>query len=143
MCGDEFRDEGGPLCLGSNDPMAAVRLYIDAFNTGDAKAMAAVCSDLMQILDGMAPHVWQGPTATEDWFRDVLTEGEHLGASGYHITLDEPRHVDVTDNHAYTAPVWPVSGSPTGFPVAASHSRTVWSAPPEAMRVPSGPVQDV
>ena len=31
----------------------------------------------------------------------MLTEGKHLGASGYHITLDEPRHVDVTDNHAY------------------------------------------
>ena len=42
--------------------MAAVRQYIDAFNTGDAEAMAAVCSDPMQILDGMAPHVWQGPT---------------------------------------------------------------------------------
>jgi len=81
--------------------MAAVRQYIDAFNTGDAEAMAAVCSDPMQILDGMAPHVWQGPTATEDWYRDVLTEGDHLRASGYHITLDEPRHVDVTDNHAY------------------------------------------
>jgi len=62
-----------------NDPMASVRLYIDTFNNGDAKAMAAVCSDPMQILDGMAPHIWQGPTATEDWYRDVLTEGEHLG----------------------------------------------------------------
>ena len=39
---------------------------------------------------------------------------------------------------ADTGPVWPVSGSPTGFPVAASHSRTVWSAPPEAMRVAVG-----
>ena len=67
-----------------NDPMASVRLYIDTFINGDAKAMAAVCSDPMQILDGMAPHIWQGPTATEDWYRDVLTEGEHLGASGYH-----------------------------------------------------------
>jgi hypothetical protein len=85
----------------SNDPMAAVRLYVDAFNNGDGQAMAAICSDPMQILDGMAPHVWQGPTASEDWYSDVLIEGQHLGASGYHITLDEPRHVDVTDNHAY------------------------------------------
>ena len=84
-----------------NDPMAAVRQYIDAFNNGDAKAMAAICSDPMQILDGMAPHVWQGPTATEDWYSDVLTEGKHLGTSDNHITLAEPRHVDTTDNHAY------------------------------------------
>lgn len=85
----------------SNDPMAAVAQYVDAFNRGDAEAMAAACADPMQILDGMAPHVWQGPTATEDWWRDVLTEGEHVGASGYQITLGEPRHVDVAGDHAY------------------------------------------
>ena len=34
--------------------------------------------------------------------------------------------------------MWPVSGWPTGWPVAASHSRTVLSALPEAIRVPSG-----
>ncbi|MGO8937373.1 MAG: YybH family protein [Mycobacterium sp.] len=85
----------------SNDPMAAVLQYVDAFNTGDPKAMAAACADPIQILDGMSPHVWQGPTAAEDWWRDVLTEGEHLGASGYHISLGEPRHVDVTGDYAY------------------------------------------
>ena len=87
--------------LSSNDPMAAVRRYVDTFNNGDVKAMAATCAEPMQILDGMSPHVWQGPTAAEDWWRDVLTEGEHLGASGYHITLGEPRHVDVTGDYAY------------------------------------------
>ncbi|WP_329203135.1 nuclear transport factor 2 family protein [Streptomyces sp. NBC_01435] len=85
----------------SNDPMAAVVQYVDGFNHGDVTAMAATCADPMQILDGMAPHVWQGPTASEDWWRDVLTEGEHVGASGYHITLGDPRHVDVTSDHAY------------------------------------------
>ncbi|MFD5192602.1 nuclear transport factor 2 family protein [Streptomyces sp. NPDC058357] len=83
------------------DPMTAVVQYVDGFNHGDVKAMAATCADPMQNLDGMAPHVWQGPTASEDWWRDVLTEGEHVGASGYHITLGEPRHVDVTSDHAY------------------------------------------
>lgn len=87
--------------LSSNDPMAAVRRYVDTFNNGDVKAMAATCAEPMQILDGMSPHVWQGPKAAEDWWRDVLTEGEHLGASGYHITLGEPRHVDVTGDYAY------------------------------------------
>ncbi len=85
----------------SNDPMAAVHQYVDAFNNGDKSAMAAACADPMQILDGMSPHVWQGPTASDDWYADVLAEGEHLGASGYHITLDEPRHADATDEHAY------------------------------------------
>jgi hypothetical protein len=67
----------------------------------DPRAMAEICADPMQILDGMSPHVWQGPTASEDWYGDVLTEGAHVGASGYHITLGEPRHVDVTGDNAY------------------------------------------
>ena len=66
----------------SDDPMGAVRQYLDAFNNGDPNGMAAACADPMQILDGMPPHVWQGPTANDDWYRDVLTEGEHLGAAG-------------------------------------------------------------
>ncbi|WP_235654074.1 hypothetical protein [Mycolicibacterium houstonense] len=44
-----------------DDPMAAVRRYVDAFNRADVDALAAACADPMQILDGMAPHVWQGP----------------------------------------------------------------------------------
>jgi hypothetical protein len=80
----------------SNDPMAAVHRYVDAFNSGDEKAMAAACADPMQILDGMSPHVWQGPTASADWYADALAEGDHLGVTDYHIGLGEPRHVDIT-----------------------------------------------
>jgi ketosteroid isomerase-like protein len=60
--------------------MAAVRQYVDAFNSGDEQAMAAACADPMQILDGMSPHVWQGPTAAQDWWRDASAEAEHAGA---------------------------------------------------------------
>jgi ketosteroid isomerase-like protein len=84
-----------------NDPMAAVNAYIAAFNKGDAKAMAATCANPMSILDGMAPHVWHGPTACEDWYRDVLIEGEHLDAVGYAVTLGKPRHVNITGDAAY------------------------------------------
>jgi ketosteroid isomerase-like protein len=84
-----------------SDPMAAVRAHAEAFNQGDPKALAATCADPLQILDGMAPHVWQGPTAIEDWYRDVLTEGEREGASGYRLTVGEPRHVNVTGDTAY------------------------------------------
>lgn len=83
------------------DPMAAVRQYIDSFNKGDAKAMTARCDITMSILDGLAPHAWQGPKATEDWHRDVLVAGDHEGAVDYVVTLDEPRHVDVTEDRAY------------------------------------------
>jgi ketosteroid isomerase-like protein len=81
--------------------MVAVLQYVDAFNNGDSEAMAAACADPMQILDGMSPHVWHGPTASQDFWSDVLRAREHLGASGYRVTLDEPRHVDVTGEYAY------------------------------------------
>ena len=52
--------------------MAEILRYIDAFNRGDGEGMAAAFAVPGVILDGMPPHVWQGPTATQDWYRDVL-----------------------------------------------------------------------
>lgn len=83
------------------DPVSAVRQYIEGFNKADAKAMAAMCANPMSILDGMAPHVWHGPSATQDWYRDVLIEGEHLGAKEYQVTLGKPLHANVTGDAAY------------------------------------------
>jgi hypothetical protein len=51
--------------MSTKDPMAAVHQYIDGFNKGDAKVMAATFAVPGSILDGMARHVWQGPTATQ------------------------------------------------------------------------------
>lgn len=87
--------------MNTNDPLAALHLYIDGFNKGDAKVMAATFAVPGSILDGMAPHVWQGATATQDWYRDVLVEGERHGASDYFVTLGEPSHNNVTGNSAY------------------------------------------
>lgn len=82
-------------------PAAAVRHYIEGFNKGDTKAMAAMCAVPLSILDGMAPHLWHGPTAAEDWYRDAMVEGEHLGAAGYFVTLGEPMHNNITGDSAY------------------------------------------
>jgi ketosteroid isomerase-like protein len=87
--------------MSTEDPLAAVHQYIDGFNNGDANLMAATFADPATILDGMAPHVWHGPTATQDWYRDALAEGEHLGVSGYLITLGEPLHNDFIGDSAY------------------------------------------
>ncbi len=83
------------------EPANAVQNYIDAFNRGDAEGMAACFAEQGSILDGMAPHLWTGPTATSDWYRDVLIEGEHLDAGEYHATLAEPRHNDISGDSAY------------------------------------------
>ncbi|HKP29972.1 MAG TPA: nuclear transport factor 2 family protein [Gemmatimonadales bacterium] len=87
--------------MGTETPILAVQRYLDAFNRGDVKTMAATFAVPGQILDGMAPHVWQGPAATEDWYRDVLIEGREHGASGYMVTIGEPLHHDVTGDSAY------------------------------------------
>ena len=83
------------------DPVAAVRQYIDAFNKGDGGAMASTFAVPGSILDGMAPHVWQGPTASQDWYRDVLTEAKQHGASDYSVTLGKPLHNNTTGDSAY------------------------------------------
>lgn len=87
--------------MSTDTPLAAIHRYIEAFNAGDAAAMAATFTDQGSILDGMAPHSWQGPSAATDWYRDVLAEGERHGASGHAVTLDEPLHDDVTGDAAY------------------------------------------
>jgi hypothetical protein len=88
--------------MATTDPLAAVHQYINDFNKGDGEAMAATFAVPGFILDGMAPHVWDGPTASQDWYRDVLIEGErHHGASDYFVTLGEPLHNNITDDSAY------------------------------------------
>lgn len=85
----------------SDSPLAAVQAYLDAFNADDPLTMSAAFAADGSILDGMAPHLWLGPTAAADWYRDVLAEGEHLGASGYHVSIGEPVHNDTTGDAAY------------------------------------------
>ncbi len=87
--------------MDATDPVAAVRAYIDAFNRGDVEAMAEMFAVPGSILDGMTPHVWQGPTAARDWYADVLIESEQHGASNHGVVVGEPQHNNVSGNNAY------------------------------------------
>lgn len=51
------------------NPMVTIRQYINDFNKGEGKAMAESFAIPGFILDGMASHVWQGPTASMNWYR--------------------------------------------------------------------------
>lgn len=82
-------------------PVQVVQAYLDAFNRQDEEGMVACFAVPGVILDGMAPHLWSGPSAARDWWRDVLVEGEHLGAGDYHATVGDPLHNDVTGDDAY------------------------------------------
>lgn len=83
------------------DAISTVHRYIGAFNRGDVQGMAAAFAVPGSILDGMPPHVWSGPTAAEDWYRDVLTNTEKEGASDFFVTVGRPLHLDVTGDAAY------------------------------------------
>ena len=85
----------------ADDPMGAVRQYADALNRNDAAAMAAVFAVPGAILDGMAPHVWQGPTASQDWYRDVLADSQKHGVSEIFVKFGQPLHNDITGDSAY------------------------------------------
>ncbi|HEY4071236.1 MAG TPA: nuclear transport factor 2 family protein [Sphingomicrobium sp.] len=85
----------------AHDPQTAVRNYLNAFNHGDAPGMASCFASPGFILDGMAPHVWDGPSAPLDWYQDVLSEGEHAGASGYAVSIGEPAHNATTGDRGY------------------------------------------
>jgi hypothetical protein len=87
--------------MNTETPLAAVHQYIDAFNRGDTNTMAKTFDVTGQILDGLPPHAWQGPTATLDWYKDVMMESELLGATNYFVTLNDPLHNSVTNDRAY------------------------------------------
>lgn len=83
------------------DALSTVHRYIDAFNKGDVKEMAAAFTVPGSILDGMPPHVWHGTTAAEDWYRDVLINTKREGASDFFVTVGQPRHIEITGDAAY------------------------------------------
>jgi len=83
------------------DPLSTIHRYIDAFNEGDVKGMAAAFAVPGSILDGMPPHVWSGPTAAEDWYRDVLINTKKEGASDFFVTVGAPQHMEVSGDAGY------------------------------------------
>jgi hypothetical protein len=85
----------------TTEPIATVRHYVASFNNGSVDGMTACFASPGSILDGMAPHLWIGPTAASDWYRDVLIEGEHHGATGYTLTLGDIQRNDITGDRAY------------------------------------------
>ena len=124
-----------PVMQQIGTPLMTVQSYAEAFNCGDAVAMAALFAVPGHILDGMAPHVWSGPSATIDWCRDALAEAEHLGISDFQMTLGTPLHDDVTGDAAYiVAPATltfrvrgqPVTQSGALFTVALRREQGEW-----------------
>ena len=82
-------------------PENVIQRYVEAFNAGDEDGLAACFAVDGFILDGMAPHVWSGPSATRQWFRDALAEAGHLGVTDFHMVLGAPTEQPVSGDSAY------------------------------------------
>jgi ketosteroid isomerase-like protein len=98
---------GGILAAGpaaaseKTDVMASVRQFVDAFNKGDTKTAAAACADQTSIIDEFPPHEWHGAGACSTWMSDYDADAKKNGITDGKVTLDNPRHVDVTADRAY------------------------------------------
>ena len=90
-----------PTRTHAETPSAVVQRYVDAFNRGDEDGLAACFADPGFILDGMAPHVWSGATATRNWHRDAMAEANHAGITDFQMMLGEPTHDAVVGDAAY------------------------------------------
>ena len=83
------------------DVRAAVRVFVDAFNKGDTKALTTMCADQTSIIDEFPPHEWHGQGACLQWLTDYDTDAKKNGISDGWVTIGKPRHLDVTGDRAY------------------------------------------
>jgi len=81
--------------------VAAVHQFVDGFNKGDMKIMAASCAEQASILDEFPPHEWHGAGACAKWAADYDADAKKNGITDGVVTLSNPTHVDVTGDREY------------------------------------------
>jgi hypothetical protein len=80
--------------------LATVHQFVDGFNKGDTAAVEA-CADQTSIIDEFPPYEWHGAGACAQWMKDYDTVAKANGITDGIVTLNEPRHVDITADRAY------------------------------------------
>jgi ketosteroid isomerase-like protein len=84
-----------------NAVVAPVRQFVDAFNKGDAKGVAATCADQASIIDEFPPYAWHGANACAKWMSDFGADAKKNGVTEAAVTMGKMRHVDVNGDLAY------------------------------------------
>jgi hypothetical protein len=86
----------------SAEAVMPVRAFIDSFNKGDMKGMAAqTSSDGMLIIDEVTPFSWSGPKAFDTWSKALDDSDKAAGNTDAHVTDGKPVHVEVSADRAY------------------------------------------
>jgi ketosteroid isomerase-like protein len=92
---------GPAAATDKSDVMALIHLWVDSFNKGDAKSMAAACTDEASIIDDFPPHEWHGPGTCAKWLSDFEAMTKAGEVTDSVVTVGKPAHVDVTGDVAY------------------------------------------
>jgi hypothetical protein len=83
-------------------PEAAVRSFMDGFNSGDMAKSAAINSPSgTSIIDEFAPYTWSGPKAFDEWSAAFDADSKALGVTEPKVTLGKPIVKNVTAAQAY------------------------------------------
>jgi hypothetical protein len=83
-------------------PEAAVRTFMDGFNSGDMAKSAAVNSPSgTSIIDEFAPYAWSGPKAFDEWGAAFEADAKAVGLTEPRVTLSAPIVKNLTSEQAY------------------------------------------
>ncbi|MGB9473867.1 MAG: hypothetical protein WCE87_02230 [Candidatus Udaeobacter sp.] len=83
------------------DVMVPVQQFVEGFNKSDVKMAETACAEEALIIDDFPPHVWHGAGAASKWFKAYQAYAKANNMSEAVVTLDKPKHVDVTGADAY------------------------------------------
>lgn len=80
---------------------ATIRQFADAFNKGDMKTAKALHVAQPVITDEVAPYIWSGANAFDNWGADLGKAEAAEGKSGGKVTIGAPTREIVSGDHAY------------------------------------------
>jgi ketosteroid isomerase-like protein len=108
---------GPAAATDKSDVMSVVHQWVDSFDKGDLKSMAATCTDDASIIDDFPPHEWHGPGTCARWSSDFQDFAKAGDITAPFVTLGKPWHVDITADRAYVVAPTKFSYKQKGSPV--------------------------
>jgi ketosteroid isomerase-like protein len=85
------------------DVLAPITRFVDRFNKGDgagAAATHAAGADLT-IVDEVAPYIWRGPKAFQEWSAALDSDAKKTGMTEPKVTLSAPTRIEKAGDQAY------------------------------------------
>jgi ketosteroid isomerase-like protein len=85
-----------------DDVTSAIHHFIDAFNSGDTKAVdAAYANGSVSITDEFAPYRWTGPHAGQTWAAAYDKHAQSTGVSDGRVKYGDVTRTEIDGDSAY------------------------------------------